>query len=170
MKNFITASLLCLSLSLLSAQEGLKIGIQGGLPLGDFDRQVSLVLAADLGYMWALGEVVDLGPAVGFINGFTDNFNEDLGADLPNVQFLPLAASIRVWPSNNFSFGIDGGYAVGINSGNNGGLYGRPIIGYLLGAQSEINLSYTHVSLEDVNWGSVTLGLLFTIKVSGRSY
>ena len=37
------------------AQEGFKIGLQGGIPLGDFDDQLSLVVALDVGYMWALG-------------------------------------------------------------------------------------------------------------------
>ena len=101
------------------AQEGFKIGLQGGIPLGDFDDQLSLVVALDVGYMWALGEVVDVGPASGYIIGFTDKFDDESPlADLPNVQFVPAAASVRIWPSNSFSLGADGGYAIGINDGN----------------------------------------------------
>jgi hypothetical protein len=153
----------------LIAQEGFKIGLQGGIPIGDFDDQLSLIVAADIGYMWALGEKVDLGIASGFINGFTDKFDSDSElADLPNVQFVPAAASFRVWPSNSFTIGAEGGYALGINDGNDGGPYVRPLIGYLFGTFTELNLSYTYISLEGANWSSVTVGLLFTIPSKNR--
>ena len=169
MKNILTL-LLLLSLSTgLNAQEGFKIGLQGGIPLGDFDDQLSLVAALDVGYMWALGEVVDLGPASGYIIGFTDSFDDSSPfADLPNVQFVPAAASLRVWPSNSFSIGADGGYAIGINDGNDGGLYVRPIIGFLFSAFTEINLSYTNVSLDGASYSSATIGILFTIPSQNR--
>ncbi len=151
------------------AQEGFKIGLQGGIPLGDFDDQLSLVVALDVGYMWALGEVVDVGPASGYIIGFTDKFDDESPlADLPNVQFVPAAASVRIWPSNSFSLGADGGYAIGINDGNDGGLYLRPVIGFLFSAFTEINLSYTNVSLDGASYSSATVGLLFTIPSQNR--
>ena len=167
-KIFALLILGCLS-SGLQAQEGFKIGLQGGIPLGDFDEQLSLVAALDVGYMWALGEVVDLGPASGYIIGFTDSFDQTSPfADLPNVQFVPAAASLRVWPGNSFSFGADAGYAIGINEGNDGGLYVRPIIGFLFSAFTEINLSYTNVSLDGASYSSATIGILFTIPSQNR--
>lgn len=166
----IFALLLFISLSTgIYAQEGFKIGLQGGIPLGDFDDQLSLVAALDVGYMWALGEVVDLGPASGYIIGFTDSFDETSPfADFPNVQFVPAAASLRIWPTNSFSFGADGGYAIGINDGNDGGLYVRPIIGFLFSTLTEINLSYTTISLDGATYSSATVGLLFTIPSQNR--
>jgi hypothetical protein len=121
------------------------------------------VIGVDAGYMWALGEVVDLGVAVGFVNGFPEKFREDTSIDLPNIQFVPLAASVRVWPSNSFSFGLDAGQAIGINEGNDGGLYYRPIIGYLMGAATEVNLSYTGIAIDGEPWATVTLGVLVTL-------
>ena len=166
----IYALLLFIGLSTgLQAQEGFKIGLQGGIPLGDFDDQLSLVAALDVGYMWALGEVVDLGPASGYIVGFTDSFDDSSPfADLPNVQFVPAAASLRIWPGNSFSFGADGGYAIGVNDGNDGGLYVRPVIGFLFSAFTEINLSYTNVSLDGASYSSATIGILFTIPSQNR--
>ena len=169
MRDFILAILILTLGTGLFAQEGMKVGLQGGIPIGDFDEQVSLGVAADIGYMWALGEIVDLGPASGFILGFTDKF--DTGSesiDLPNVQFVPAAASLRVWPTNNFSFGADGGYAIGVNEGNDGGLYARPVVGFLFGTFTELNFSYTHVSLDESSWATVTMGLLFTIPSERR--
>ena len=169
MKNLLASVFFILLTNCLIAQEGFKIGLQGGIPLGDFDDQLSLVVAADIGYMWALGEVVDLGPASGYIIGFTDKFDDDSPlADLPNVQFVPAAASVRIWPANSFSFGADGGYAIGINDGNDGGLYVRPVIGFLFSAFTELNLSYTNVSLDGASYSSATVGLLFTIPSQNR--
>ncbi|MGB5238354.1 MAG: hypothetical protein WBM43_05860 [Flavobacteriaceae bacterium] len=169
MKKLLPVLLLAFFSSGLVAQEGFKIGLQGGIPIGDFDDQLSLVIAADVGYMWALSEVVDLGIASGFINGFTDKF--DTGSeliDLPNVQFIPAAASVRIWPTNSFTLGAEGGYALGISDGNDGGAYVRPLIGYLFGTFTELNLSYTYISLDGANWSSVTVGLLFTIPSKNR--
>lgn len=156
----------CLMLFLVTkvaAQEGLKLGIQGGLPFNDFNNEVGEVVGVDFGYMKALGEVVDVGVMVGFLNGFPEKYDrENPLVELPHVQFIPLTASVRIWPSDSFSFGIDAGYALGINDGNEGGLYYRPIIGYLLGPKTEINLSNTNVKLEDRDWTTITLGVLYT--------
>jgi hypothetical protein len=152
----------------INAQEGFKLGIQGGLPLGDFNDEVSLFVGADVGYSWALGELIDLGATAGFIHGFAETFQDQtVSGDLPNIQFLPLAASIRIWPSNSFSFGINAGTAIGINEGNDGGLYYRPIIGFLLGPQTELNLSYTGIQLDERTWTSANLGVIYTFP-SGR--
>lgn len=148
---------------ILSAQEGVKLGIQGGLPFNDFNSEVGEVVGVDVGYMKALGEVLDIGVMAGFINGFPEKYErENPLVDFPHVQFVPLAGSIRIWPSDAFSFGGDVGYAFGINNGNEGGLYYRPMIGYLLGPKTEINLSHTNIKLENRDWTTVTLGVLYT--------
>tara|TARA_R110002167_G_scaffold27871_19_gene94604 strand:+ start:2491 stop:3006 length:516 start_codon:yes stop_codon:yes gene_type:complete len=150
-------------------QEGFKIGAQGGVALGDYKDKVGVVLGLDLGYMWAISETADLGLATGFLHGFQEKYRADvLTVELPNVQFLPLAASIRIWPSNSFSFGVDVGQALGINDGNDGGLYYRPQIGFLMGAQTELNLSYTGIKQDQESWSTVTFGILYTI-LSHRS-
>jgi len=149
----------------MNAQEGFKLGIHGGLPINDFNGEVTLMVALDGGYMYALSEVIDIGVVTGFVYGFAERFSsEAIEADYPNMQFVPLAASVRIWTSNSFSFGVDGGYAVGINEGNDGGLYYRPIIGYLMGPSTEVNLSYSTVELEGASWNTINLGVLYTFK------
>ncbi|MBC2839004.1 hypothetical protein [Robiginitalea sp. SC105] len=150
------------------AQQGFKIGAHGSLPVtSEVNDVVSLSVGLDAGYLAALGEVVDLGAMTGFINGFPEKFDNG-GVDLPNVQFLPLAASVRIWLSNSFSFGGDLGYALGLNDGNDGGLYYKPVIGYLMGAQTEINLSYTGIETEGTPWATVNLGFLYTFPEANR--
>ncbi|MCM4152677.1 hypothetical protein DHD05_13850 [Arenibacter sp. N53] len=147
----------------LFAQKGLKLGIHGGLPLDEFQDELSLVAGVDLGYRWGLSEIIDLGVMVGFVNGFPEKYDQELFAeDLPNIQFMPLAASVRFWTSNSFSLGGDIGQAIGINDGNEGGLYYRPIIAYLMGAQTEVNLSYTGIAMDGATWSTINLGVLYT--------
>ena len=161
---------LCLLLfgTRLHSQQGFKIGLNGGLPVNqEANDIVSLVAGADLGYHYALGEVVDAGIMVGFINGFPEKFDSG-GVDLPHVQFLPLAASFRIWPSNSFSFGGDAGYALGLNDGNEGGFYYKPLVGYLMGPQTEVSLSYTGIAAEGLSWATVNLGVLYTFPEQRR--
>jgi hypothetical protein len=160
-KIFIVFCLLLAGLSV--AQEGFKVGLHGSVPVGDNQEITSLAVGVETGYMFALGESADLGAMVGFINGFPEKYNQEPGdPDLPNVQFLPLAASVRVWPSNSLSVGGELGMAVGLNDGNDGGLYYKPIIGYLMGAQTEVNLSFTGIKVDDMEWATINLGILYT--------
>lgn len=166
MKKYILAMALMGAIYGLQAQEGFKIGIQGGIPFGDFDDQISVMVGLDLGYMHALGEVVDVGITSGLIHGFAETFQTTTpNIDFPSVQFVPLAGSVRIWPSNSLSFGVDGGYALGLGDDNDGGLYYRPLIGYLLGPKTELNLSYTSISSNDRSWTTVTLGILYTFQL-----
>tara|TARA_R110000796_G_scaffold37722_4_gene95345 strand:+ start:250797 stop:251309 length:513 start_codon:yes stop_codon:yes gene_type:complete len=153
----------------LYAQEGLKLGIQGGLPFDDFNDEIGVVVGADLGYMWALGEVVDLGIMTGYIYGFPEKFEtENPLIDLPSIQFMPISASLRVWTSNSFSFGVNAGQAIGLNDGNDGGFYYRPQIGYLMGPFTEFNISYTSIKIENRSWTTVTIGILHTFELKKR--
>lgn len=166
LKKGLIALLFILTGSFLYAQPGLKIGIQGGLPVNEVNEEVGVVLGLDAGYMWALNEAIDLGVTVGFINGFPEKYhtNQPL-SDLPNIQFAPIGGSVRIWPSNSFSFGVDAGQALGINDGNEGGLYYRPIIGFLMSANTELNFSYTGIELDGKKWNTVTLGVLCTFEL-----
>lgn len=170
MKNYILLLLILIFSGSSQAQEGFKIGFYGSLPIDDFNDAVSLSVGLDTGYMFALGEVVDLGVNVGYIHGFAETFDAaDIVADLDDIQFVPIAASVRIWPSNSVSFGIDAGQALGINEGNDGGLYYRPVFGYLMGAYTELNFSYTTINMDnDLSWNSINMGLLFTIPPKRR--
>lgn len=163
MKNIICSLIFMFMGIVMSGQEGFKLGIQVGLPINDFNNEVSLALGMNAGYMFALGEVLDLGVDVSYIHGIKETFSDSgLPDNLNDVQFAPLAASIRIWPSNSFSFGIDAGYALGINDGNDGGVYYRPLLGFLMGPMTEVNISYTGINLEDKKWTAVSLGVLKT--------
>ncbi len=147
------------------AQEGMKFGIQGGLPFNDFNDDVGVVAGADFGYSWALNEVIDLGIMTGYIYGFPEKFKTGNALlDLPSIQFAPLSASLRIWPTKSFSFGGNVGQAFGLNGAKEGGFYYRPQLGYLMSACTEVNLSYTAIGLDNKTWATVTLGMLYTLE------
>ncbi len=163
MNKYIIACMIALISIGLNAQQGFKLGIQGGLPINDFNDEVAMSTGIDLGYMHALGERVDAGIVTGLIYGFHETFHSEVVIrDLQDIQFLPVAAAVHIWPSNSFSFGLEGGYAVGINKGNDGGLYYRPIAGYLVSSGAAINLSYTSINLESRTWNTFNFGILYT--------
>jgi len=82
--------------------------------------------------------------------------------EFDNIQFIPVGASLRVYPGKNvgFKFGGDVGYALGLNEGNEGALYYRPSLGIdLRRGTSEVNISYFAVS-DDITFSSVLLGYM----------
>tara|TARA_B100001146_G_scaffold225077_1_gene246269 strand:+ start:156 stop:674 length:519 start_codon:yes stop_codon:yes gene_type:complete len=170
MKRIVFLILICLSFSKISAQEGFKLGLQAGLPVGDFNERIGVVIGADTGYMWAPNKTFDLGIKAGFIHGFSEEFREGtILEDLPSFQFLPLAGSVRIWPGKTFSFGADVGQALGLNKSNDGGFYLRPQVGFQVGPQSEVNFSYTSIDVNDEKWNTITLAYVYTF-LSARHF
>lgn len=169
-KKFLPLLLCALICTLASSQEGFKIGAHGGIPLGDFNNQIGIVIGADIGYLWSPNKVFDLGLKSGIIHGFPETFKaETISVKLPSVQFVPVVASVRIWAAKSFSFGGDVGHAFGLNKGNEGGFYYRPQIGFQVGPQSEINFSYTAIDLGEATWSTVTLGYVYTF-LSARHF
>lgn len=163
MKKVIVLLTLCFFGLSSSAQEGFKIGAHGGIPLGEFNDLVGLVVGAEIGYMWAPNKIFDLGIKTGIVHGFPETFRDEVIREkLPSVDFLPAAISVRVWPGKSFSFGGDVGYAIGLSDGNEGGLYYRPQIGFQVGAGSEINFSYSAIQNDPDTWSTVTVGFVYT--------
>ena len=160
-------SVICVN---INAQEGFKLGVQAGLPFNDFNEALSVVVGADVSYMYPLGEVVDVGPSVGFLHGFAETFQSNIVKDdLVSVEFIPLSAGLRFWTSNDFSFGGNAGWALGVNEGNDGGLYYRPMIAYLMSSSVEVNFSYTGIELDNATWSTLTLGIVYNFEPKYRT-
>ena len=71
--RLITLGLTLFSVGLF-AQEGFKIGAHGGIPIGEFNDRIGLVIGADMGYMWAPNKTFDLGIKAGIVHGFGEQF------------------------------------------------------------------------------------------------
>lgn len=144
-----------------------KAGVNVGIPVGDASDFSSFSLGLDLGYHWGVSELVDVGVVSGFINAFGDSSTLDGGAlgqidvDFPDIQFIPVAAAFRLYPTYEFKLGADVGYAVGVNEGNDGGFYWRPVIGYNITGNTELNVSYMNINNDGESFSIAALGLLF---------
>ena len=143
-----------------------RAGLHGGVVTGDFSEAYSFVLGVDVLHHWGVSKTLDLGIATGFSNAFgeTQEFSDALVSfetKFENWQTIPVAGSIRIYPAKGFKLGGDVGYAVGLNSGNEGGFYYRPSIGFdLKGGTTEFNVSYYSVNGDSATYASVLAGFL----------
>lgn len=118
LRHYLPISLFALTCSVASSQEGFKIGVHGGIPVGELNDQIGIVVEADMGFIWAPNKIFDLGVKAGIIHGFPETFKaETIRVKSPSMQFVPVAASMRIWAAKSFSFGGDVGHAFGLNEG-----------------------------------------------------
>lgn len=140
------------------AQSGFTIGANIGMPLGEIEDYSDFHFGADLAYRYNVAPMVDLGGMLGYSRFFMDDVDSPFGGIQANdIEFLPIAASGRVNLALLF-LGVDLGYAIGLDDGNDGGFYYRPLVGVKLGPVGVIG-SYSGVSLEGDNVGSINLGV-----------
>ncbi|WP_422350717.1 hypothetical protein [Flagellimonas sp.] len=139
-------------------RSNIKAGFSGGIPVGDAADFSSFSLGLDFNYHWGVSELLDAGVATGFINAFGETLENQ--TEFEDIQFIPVAGSVRIYPTYHFKFGVDGGYAVGVNEGNDGGLFYRPVVGYNITGNTELNVSYTAVE-NDGTFAIATVGILF---------
>ena len=107
-----------------------------------------------------LAGVASVGPMVGYSHFFGDSGNDGpIEWEVDDAQFVPVAASGR-FNLLSLALGLDLGYAIGLNDGNDGGFYYRPQVGFSLGRLGLI-ASYQGISMDGGNISSVNLGLEF---------
>lgn len=142
-----------------------KAGLNAGIPVGDAANLSSFSLGLDLACHWGVSELLDVGVATGFVNAFGETINESQGGvtisgEFEDFQFVPVAASVRLYPTYQFKVGVDGGYAFGTTEGLEGGLYYRPVVGYNITGNTELNVSYMVVE-DDFSFSIASIGILF---------
>ena len=142
------------------AQNGYRAGIGAMLPSGDAEELSTFGLNVDLGYLFSLGEDVELGPVTGYQHFFGETINgSDFELEIDATQFIPAAAAI-VWnPAARLLIGGDVGYAFGLNEGNDGGFYYAPRLSYGVSDAVYFVGSYRSVSLDGGNWNSIQAGI-----------
>tara|TARA_R110002072_G_scaffold172324_5_gene326360 strand:+ start:873 stop:1358 length:486 start_codon:yes stop_codon:yes gene_type:complete len=143
--------------SVQAQEEGFKLGVNFGLPVGDIDEVSSFNAGLDVSYMFDIADSFQVGPSLGYSHYF---IKSDFSDFIDAIQFLPISANARFYASEDLFFGANLGYALGINDGNEGGFYYRPNVGYNLGSVSLI-LSYQGVSDDGFTASSLNLGVEF---------
>ncbi|CAN5319238.1 hypothetical protein BH23BAC2_BH23BAC2_10200 [soil metagenome] len=132
--------------------QGLRFGVNAGIPVGDVSDFSSFQLGTDIAYMVPLVDVASVGPMV----GYSHFFGKD---DFDALKFVPLAVSGR-FNILSLALGLDLGYALGISNDNDGGFYYRPQVGFNMGRLGLI-ASYQGINVNDVNVNSINLGVEF---------
>jgi hypothetical protein len=145
------------------SQGDFVLGVNVGLPTGDVKDYSNFDVGADVAYLFGLAEIVKVGPTAGYMHFFSeDGEDDDLSFEESDFQFIPVGAAGRV----DLIFlvaGLDLGYAIGVNDGNDGGFFYRPKIGFSL-AMLNIVASYTNISIEDnFNVSTFNIGLEFEL-------
>lgn len=157
-------------LGLIEAQAQFKIGVSGGLPVGDAESASTVALIGDMGYFFDVSDAFFIGVVTGYsfflgdgkeeltINNGAENFIEKKG---DNAQFVPVGLGFRWQFADRFSLGTDLGYAIGINKGNGGGGYYSPRAAYVISEHIDVVLAYRGIvsSQEEGYWDAISLGL-----------
>lgn len=155
MKKFLIMGTLILCATISGFSQGFKVGVNGGIPVGDASDYSNIQVGADVAYLFGVADTFSVGPMLGYSNYFPEE------SDLyDNIQFLPVAASGRLGLGDAFFVGADLGYAIGLNDGNDGGFYYRPQVGYDFGIVGLV-ASYSGVSRDGGSISSVNLGIEF---------
>ena len=142
-----------------------KAGFHAGIPVGDAAEISSFSLGLDLYQHFGISKTLDIGLATGFTNAFIKEEIQlgdiVLETEFDNVQFLPAAVFFRYYPSLKVNLGCDFGYALGINEGNEGGLYYRPTLNFEVARNAGLNFSYTGINQDNATWSTITGGVTF---------
>ena len=158
MKNLLLVLFVMLFAAHVQAQ--LKVGVNAGIPVGDVSDFYSFAAGADVYYMFGESKdaLIKFGGTAGFINYFGEEI--DGGGEIEDTQFIPVAAVGRITVLSTLLVGLDIGYGIGINDGNDGGVYGRVVAGLDLGNTVELNAFYHLVGMESFNFANTGLAVL----------
>lgn len=137
-------------------QEGhFKVGANLGIPMGDIDDFSSIAFGFDLAYLWPVAERFKAGATVGYLNFVGKKYH---GSKRQNIDFIPIAATGQYSITQNIFVGADLGYGIGLSpSGNDGGFYYQPKVGYQIDL-FEVYLGYKGVTKNHGNAAALSIG------------
>lgn len=150
MKKFVFAIFAFFAFASLNAQ-GLRGGVNLGIPVGDVSDFSGFYGSLDLDYDWAASESINVGAATGF--GYY--FGKD-GFD--GFKYLPIAGSVDVGVSDDISVGGDVGYAVSLESGGGGDFMYRFQVRFQLSEDTDVSARMNNISGDGVTFSSITAG------------
>ena len=171
-KLFLTGALALFGL--MNAQQtepGFRLGVNAGLPVGDFGKAYSFTAGADVAYLYPLAENFRLGVATGYSHYFGKKTTYDLGifgkrdVKVPDVGVIPVAATAEfILGNSNVFLGADLGYAFFTkteNGADSGSFYYQPKLGYSFDKRHDLYFSYKGFTRNNANAGSLNLGYAY---------
>ena len=171
-KLFLTGALALFGL--MSAQKtdsGFRLGVNVGLPVGDFNQTHSFTAGADVAYLYPLAENFRLGVATGYSHYFGKKTKLDLWflgpkeIKVPDLGVIPVAATGEyTFGGSNVFLGVDLGYAFFTEKdlkNENGSFYYQPKLGYSFDKRHDLYFSYKGFTRNNANAGSINLGYAY---------
>lgn len=151
------------SLGKVNAQEGLwNGGFNIGAPTGEANDISNFTLGAELNYMFPIAEGFTLGPSVQYSHFFGKDYDfGGITVEASDISFLPVSGAARFNISNSLVLGANIGYAFGLDDDNEGGFYYRPVLGIKVGESSQLNISYSDINNDTINFSNISLGIMF---------
>ena len=170
-KLFLTGALALFGLmNAQKTESGIRLGVNAGLPVGDFGKAYSFTAGADLAYLYPLAENFRLGVATGYSHYFgkktkTDLILVTLKNEVPDVGIIPVAATAEfTFGDSNVFLGADLGYAFFTKKdfkNENGSFYYQPKLGYSFDKRHDLYFSYKGFTRNNANAGSINLGYAY---------
>ena len=170
-KLFLTGALALFGLmSAQKTESGIRLGVNAGIPVGDFGKFTTFTAGVDLAYLYPLAENFRLGVATGYSHYFgkktkTDLILVTLKNEVPDVGIIPVAATAEfTFGDSNVFLGADLGYAFFTKKdlkNENGSFYYQPKLGYSFDKRHDLYFSYKGFTRNNANAGSINLGYAY---------
>ena len=170
-KLFLTGALALFGLmSAQKTESGFRLGVNAGIPVGDFGKLTTFTAGVDLAYLYPLAENFRLGVATGYSHYFgkktkTDLILVTLKNEVPDVGVIPVAATAEfILGDSNVFLGADLGYAFFTEKdlkNENGSFYYQPKLGYSFDKRHDLYFSYKGFTRNNANAGSINLGYAY---------
>lgn len=170
-KLFLTGALALFGLmNAQKTESGIRLGVNAGIPVGDFGKFTTFTAGVDLAYLYPLAENFRLGVATGYSHYFgkktkTDLILVTLKNEVPDVGIIPVAATAEfTFGDSNVFLGADLGYAFFTEKdlkNENGSFYYQPKLGYSFDKRHDLYFSYKGFTRNNANAGSINLGYAY---------
>ncbi|RKW61110.1 MAG: hypothetical protein D8B49_06955 [Riemerella sp.] len=170
-KLFLTGALALFGLmNAQKTESGIRLGVNAGIPVGDFGKFTTFTAGVDLAYLYPLAENFRLGVATGYSHYFgkktkTDLILVTLKNEVPDVGIIPVAATAEfTFGDSNVFLGADLGYAFFTKKdfkNENGSFYYQPKLGYSFDKRHDLYFSYKGFTRNNANAGSINLGYAY---------
>lgn len=170
-KLFLTGALALFGLmSAQKTESGFRLGVNAGIPVGDFGKFTTFTAGVDLAYLYPLAENFRLGVATGYSHYFgkktkTDLILVTLKNEVPDVGIIPVAATAEyTFGGSNVFLGVDLGYAFFTKKdfkNENGSFYYQPKLGYSFDKKHDLYFSYKGFTRNNISAGSINLGYAY---------
>lgn len=148
-----------------------EVGLQLVFPGAERSERYGLGLGIDFYYLYGrINSLINVGVTTGFVNYFgkDNSFSYsgqwsafDINSKTNSYQIVPLAVALQTHPIKGISIGLDVGKAFSFDSSMDTGLYLKPYLGVILFQQTQLNILYKSVAVENDQMEDLGFSLQF---------